>query len=265
MELNLKKRKVVITGGGDGIGRCLALAFADEGAHVAVCARSEERLQSLSVEMHGRGHVFHQADLTQKKDLVSFHKAVMDGFGGLDVLINNVGGILKMASFFELEDEDWEASFHLNLMPAVRLSRLFTHALKHSGSPRIINISSIAAIKPGEMFPHYSAIKAALSNLTSSLAQVLAPENILVNSVSPGPVWTRSWEVEAESIAKQSGSDLQKTRQEIQSQTSQNVLLKRMGVPEDILGIVLFLSSDYAAWITATNFTVDGGILQDTF
>ena len=264
MELNLKGRKVLITGAGDGIGRSLALAFSDEEAHVAVCARSENRLHSLSKEMQGANHIFHQADLTSKENLNGFHERVIEKFSSLDILINNVGGILKLATFFDLEDEDWEKSFQLNLMPAIRLTRLFLPALKLSSSARIINISSIAAIKPGEIFPHYSAMKAALSNLTSSLAQALAPENILVNSVSPGPVWTRSWETTAKDIAKQSKSDLKKIRQEVQTQTAQTVLLNRMGVPEDITGIVLFLASDQATWITATNFTVDGGTLKNT-
>ena len=265
MELDLTGRKVVITGGGDGIGRSLALAFAGEGARVAVCARSKDRLHSLEMEINGQGHVFFPSDLTKKEELEAFYKAVVDVLGGLDVLINNVGGIGKLATFFDLNDEDWEKSFQLNVMPAVRLTRLFSQALKQSGAPRIINISSIAAIKPGEIFPHYSAMKAAMSNLTASLAQTLAPENILVNSISPGPVWSRSWETEAESEAKQFGSDIQSIRTKIQSQTAQTVPLKRMGVPEDVTGIALFLASDKGSWITGSNFTVDGGIVGDTF
>ena len=265
MKLNLKDRKVVITGGGDGIGRSLALAFAEEGSRVGVCARSEGRLNSLAKEISNGGHVFYPADLTKRDDLEAFHEAVIKGLGSLDVLINNVGGILKLASFYDLNDDDWEKSFQLNLMPAVRLTRLFTNSLKLSEAPRIINISSIAAIKSNDIFPHYSAMKAALSNLTSSLAKILAPEKILVNSISPGPVWSRSWEVEAESMAKQSGTNIKTARAEIQSQTAQIVPLKRMGVPEDVTGIALFLASHHANWITASNFTVDGGIVGDTF
>ena len=263
MELNLEGRKVVITGAGEGIGRCLALAFGKEGASVAVCARNKNKLNELSREIQGKDHIFYQADLTHKSDLNDFHKQVMKEFDGLDILINNVGGILKLATFFDLEDSDWEKSFQLNLMPTVRLTRLFTKALKSSDSPRIINISSIAGIKPGNIFPHYSSMKAALSNLTISLAQTLAPENILVNSVSPGPVWTNSWETETKNTAEKSGSDFQKTKEEIRSQTAQTTILKRMGVPEDVMGVVLFLASDCAGWITAANFTVDGGVLQN--
>ncbi len=265
MDLDLEGRKVLITGAGDGIGRTLAFDFARMGAHVAGCARSEDRLTSLSREIEGKGHFFSPADLTQPEDIQSFHDGVMDAFGGLDVLVNNAGSILKMGGFFDVTDADWEDSFAINLMPAVRLSRLFIPTLKHSGAPRIINISSIAGSRPGEVFPHYSAMKAALSNLTVSLAQTLGPEKILVNSVSPGPVWTRSWESEAKAMSRQSGKKLHDVEEEIKAQTAESVLLKRMGMPEDVSGIVLFLASDHASWITGTNFAVDGGVTLNPY
>ena len=265
MELNLKGRKVVITGAGEGIGRNLALAFAAEGARVGVCARNKDRLRSLELEIGSKKNVFYSADLTKNDDLQSFYKVITDRLGGLDILINNVGGIIKLATFLDLTDEDWDNSFQLNLMPAVRLTRLFIETLKDSEASRIINISSISAIRPGDIFPHYSAMKAAISNLTSSLAKTLAPENILVNSISPGPVWSQSWENESAAVAKQSESDIKMVRANIQAQTAETVPLKRMGVPEDVTGIALFLASDRASWITGSNFTVDGGIVGDTF
>ncbi|GJL79485.1 MAG: short-chain dehydrogenase [Nitrospinaceae bacterium] len=260
MDLNLAGRKVLITGAGDGIGRTLALDFAEMGARVAGCARSKERLTSLSKEISSTGHCFHAVDLTRPEDIQRFHDQVMEAFGGLDVLINNAGSILKLGGFFDVSDDDWQDSFNINLMSAVRLCRLFIPTLKHSGAPRIINISSIAGSRPGEIFPHYSAIKAALSNFTVSLAQTLAPEKILVNSVSPGPVWTRSWEQEAAQASKNSGKSLHDISEDIKTQTAQGVLLKRMGMPEDVSGIVQFLASDRSNWITGSNFVIDGGV-----
>ena len=265
MDLSLKNRKVVITGAGEGIGRALAIAFAREGALVGVCARTSDRLNSLAEEIMGNGHVLQLADLTKQREIETFHQKILDSFRNIDILVNNVGSILKPGNFFELSDEDWQASFEINLMSAVRLTRLFIPSLKHSVVPRIINISSIAAYKPGNLFPHYSAMKAALSNLTVSLAQTLVPNNILVNSVSPGPVWTSSWEKEARQRAQKTEADFNKARDDLFNQTSQHVLLKRMGLPEDVTGLVLFLASDQANWITASNFTVDGGITQDPF
>jgi 3-oxoacyl-[acyl-carrier protein] reductase len=265
MDLDLKDRKVIITGAGEGIGRALALAFGKAGARVAGCARTQPRLHALEEEMEGKGHLFQTVDVTQPDQLQEFHDRVLEQLGGLDILVNNVGDIGKLATFHELTDQDWRDSFEINLLPAVRLCRMFIPTLKHSGAPRIINISSIAGSRPTQIFPHYSAMKAGLSNLTASLAQTLAEEHILVNSVSPGPVWSRSWENDAQETVKQTGKPLHEVEVEIKSGTAQSVPLKRMGMPEDVTGLVLFLSSDHASWITATNFTVDGGITQNPY
>jgi len=265
MDLDLKNRKVLITGAGEGIGRALALAFGKAGARVAGCARTQSRLHALEEEMEGTGHLFQSVDVTQEDQLQKFHDHVLEQLGGLDVLVNNVGAVGKLTTFHELTDQDWRDSFEVNLLPAVRLCRMFIPTLKHSGAPRIINISSIAGSRPTDIFPHYSAMKAGLSNLTVSLAQTLAEDHILVNSVSPGPVWSRSWENEAQEMAKQDGRPLHEVEEEIKSGTAQSVPLKRMGMPEDVTGMVLFLASDHASWITATNFTVDGGITQNPY
>jgi 3-oxoacyl-[acyl-carrier protein] reductase len=265
MEINIKGLKVLVTGASEGLGRDQAIAFSKGGARVAACARSEDRIKALSSELKGEGHLCLCADLSQAEATQNMVKKIMESFGGLDILVNNVGSILKLSTFLDLQDEDWEDSFKINLMPAVRLTRLLLPALKKSSAGRIINISSIAAGRPGEMFPHYSAMKAALSNLSVSLSQTLAADNILVNSISPGPVWSNSWESEAQAASQKSGEDIDDVRQRIQSQTSQSVPLKRMGLPRDITGLVLFLASDHGNWITGTNFTVDGGITQNPY
>ena len=254
---------MIITGAGDGIGRALALAFAKEGALVAVCARSQDRLDSLFGEIESAGHLFISADLGKVEGVEAFHESVMKQLGQVDVLINNVGAILKLANFFELTDQDWEDSFQINLMSAVRLTRLCIPSLKQSACARVINISSIAAASPQEVFPHYSAMKAGLSNFTVSLAQTLAPDQIRVNSISPGPVWSKSWEDVARE--QSNGSSLEQTRKEIMEQTGKTIPLNRMGMPEDLTGLALFLASDQSAWITATNFTVDGGLTRNPF
>jgi 3-oxoacyl-[acyl-carrier protein] reductase len=261
MGLNLKNRKVIITGAGDGIGRALALAFAKAGAQVAVCARSQDRLDSLFNELEGAGHVCVSADLGKAEGVETFYNKALKEMGQVDVLINNVGAILKLADFHALTDQDWEDSFQINLMSAVRLSRHCIPSLKNSACARIINISSIAAASPQDVFPHYSAMKAGLSNFTVSLAQTLAADKILVNSISPGPVWSKSWENEVQN----STSSPEQAKKEIMEQTGATIPLKRMGMPEDLTGMALFLASDQSGWITATNFSVDGGITRNPF
>ena len=261
MGLNLKNRKIIISGASDGIGRALALAFAKEGAQVAVCARNQGPLDTLSAEIEGEGHLFFSADLGKAEGVQAFHENVMNQWGHIDVLINNVGAILKLVNFFELTDQDWEDSFQINLMSAVRLTRLCIPALKQSACAGIINISSIAAASPQEVFPHYSAMKAGLSNFTVSLAKTLAPDKIRVNTISPGPVWSKSWEDEIQS----SGTDREQAKKQLMQQTGETIPLKRMGLPEDLTGLVLLLASEQASWITGTNFTIDGGLTGNPF
>ncbi|MBT6345822.1 MAG: SDR family oxidoreductase [Nitrospina sp.] len=261
MSLKLKNRKVIITGASDGIGKALALAFAQEGAQVAVCARNQAPLDALSTEIEGDGHLFFSADLGKVEGVQAFYENAMQQLGRVDVLINNVGAILKLADFFSLTDQDWEDSFQINLMSAVRLTRLCIPSLKQSTGAGIINISSIAAASPQEVFPHYSAMKAGLSNFTVSLAKTLAADKIRVNAISPGPVWSKSWEdeVQGDASAKESA------KKEIMQQTGQTIPLQRMGMPEDLTGLALLLASEQSSWITATNFTVDGGLTGNPF
>ena len=261
MASDLKGKKVVISGISAGIGRALALAFAQAGARVAGCARDEWRLQKTRKAMAGRGHVIACVDITQQVPLEAFYEKTIKAFAGVDILINNVGAIGNSVDFFQLEDKDWQAAFEANFMTAVRLCRLFIPHLRDSKAPRIINISSIAAEHPGQLFPHYSAQKAALSNLSMSLAQTLANDGILVNTISPGPVWTQSWEAQAQHLASRSDDDGDTIKQAMRSSVASTAVLKRMGAPEDITGLALFLASDQAAWITGSNFIVDGGVL----
>ena len=265
MDIDLKNRKVVITGVSEGIGRSLALAFGEAGAKVAGSARNYERLRVIESEISGTGHFFYSGDFSKSDDIQKFYDETISAMGGVDILINNVGSIQKLAGFFDLSDEDWQEVFDLNLMSAVRTCRLFSSSLKQSVSPRIINITSVAANRPGDVFPHYSAVKAGLCNLTISLARSLASEKVLVNSVSPGPVWSKSWDDEAKNIAEKSGNDLQGIVDEMRTSSAETLLLKRMGVPDDVTGLVLFLASDLSGWITASNFTVDGGFNQSPY
>ena len=259
----MKNRKVIVTGAADGIGRALALAFAKEGAKVAGCSRSAERLDSLEKEIKGSGHIFFAADLSNAAGINEFFSKTQEKFRGIDILVNNVGAVLKLGNFLEVSDQDWENSFQLNLMSAVRLCRLSIAALRKSSCPRIINISSIAASHPQEIFPHYSAMKAGMSNLTVSLAQTLADDGICVNSISPGPVWSQSWEKEIKSQASE--QSFEQVKNDIMGQTSINIPLNRMGMPEDLTGLTLFLASEQSAWITATNFVIDGGLTRNPF
>ena len=118
---SLKNRKIIVTGAADGIGKAIALAFGKEGAQVAGCSRGAGGLDALAKEIEGSGHIFFAADLSKPEGVNAFFNKVQDVFGGIDILVNNVGAVLKLGNFFEVSDEDWENSFQLNLMSAFRL------------------------------------------------------------------------------------------------------------------------------------------------
>ena len=183
------------------------MAFGEAGAKVAGSARNYERLRVIESEISGTGHFFYSGDFSKSDDIQKFYDETISAMGGVDILINNVGSIQKLAGFFDLSDEDWQEVFDLNLMSAVRTCRLFSSSLKQSVSPRIINITSVAASRPGDVFPHYSAVKAGLCNLTISLARSLASEKVLVNSVSPGRLRSKSWDQEAKRIDEKTGNE----------------------------------------------------------
>ena len=115
MDIDLKNRKVVITGASDGIGRSLALAFGVAGAHVAGCARNSDRLHTVAKEIDGVGHFFSSADFSKSRDIQKFHSEAILALGGIDILVNNVGSIQKLTGFFDLSDTDWQEVFDVTL------------------------------------------------------------------------------------------------------------------------------------------------------
>ena len=153
---NLEQKIALVTGGGSGIGKMISEVLAFTGAKVYITSRKLEVIENACEAINAKNPKhsveFFEGDLSSEDGIQKLINNFKEKEEHLDILINNVGGIGKLAKFFDLDDDDWENSFKLNLMPAVRLTRLFSKALKRSGTPRIINISSIAAIKPGEIF-----------------------------------------------------------------------------------------------------------------
>jgi NAD(P)-dependent dehydrogenase (short-subunit alcohol dehydrogenase family) len=183
-------------------------------------------------------------------------------FGSVDVLVNNAGkGSPK--PLFELTDDDWRASFELNLMSAVRLCRGAVPRMRARGGGRIINIASRVARQPDPYFAPYAAAKAALVNFTKALANAVAKDGILCNCVVPGLVRTEA----VEEAARQSATATGKTVAQVFAATlaKRPIPVGRMGEPADVAGLVVFLASPRASWITGSTFTVDGGIVPTIF
>lgn len=244
--LDFTGRRVLIAGGSKGIGRAMALAFASAGACVSVCARGEAGLTALRADAAALGLAVHtaSADLSQLDDIARWLGDAAQALGGIDVLVNNATGY-GMAD----DEAGWEASLNVDLMSAVRASRLALPWLQQSADACILNLASIAAQQPRPGGAPYAAAKAALMHYTTSQALALAPQRIRVNAIAPGSI-----EFEDGLWARRREQD-----PELYRNTLAKIPFGRFGEPAAIANAALFLCSPLAGWITGHTLNVDGG------
>jgi 3-oxoacyl-[acyl-carrier protein] reductase len=244
--LDFTGRRVLIAGGSKGIGRAMALAFASAGACVSVCARGEAGLAALRADAAALGLAVHtaSADLSRLDDIARWLGDAAQALGGIDVLVNNATGY-GMAD----DEAGWEASLNVDLMSAVRASRLALPWLQQSADACILNLASIAAQQPRPGGAPYAAAKAALMHYTTSQALALAPQRIRVNAIAPGSI-----EFEDGLWARRREQD-----PELYRNTLAKIPFGRFGEPAAIANAALFLCSPLAGWITGHTLNVDGG------
>jgi 3-oxoacyl-[acyl-carrier protein] reductase len=246
MDLGLKDRVAIVTGGSRGIGKAICLGLAAEGCSVALCARGEETLRQTEAELKVAGVkvLASVLDVTRTEDAERFISQVVSDLGRVDVLVNNVGGSRPGD-----DDEAWQGSIDLNFMSAVRCTRAVLPIMRAQGSGSIIHISSIYGRESGGG-PSYNATKAAMISHAKALALQLAPEGIRVNSVAPGSIrfpgggWDRRVQADPEAMA---------------AFVKNNIAAGRFGTVEEVADAVVFLASDRARWITGACINVDGG------
>jgi NAD(P)-dependent dehydrogenase (short-subunit alcohol dehydrogenase family) len=253
MELGLKGKVAVVTGGSQGIGKATALRFAKEGANVAICARNADRLEQASAELRKTGVevLSMSADCSKPEDIEKFIGAVVKKFGRIDVLVNNAGESQR-GKFLETDDAKWSSDIELKVFGAIRCSRLAIPHMKKQGGGRIINLNMVAAKQPGAaMFPTTVSRAAGLA-LTKGLSKELAPFNILVNAVAVGKIKSRQQE--------RSAVRLGLSVDEHYAKTGKTVPMGRMGESEEVANVIAFLASDASSYVTGTCINVDGGL-----
>ena len=260
MDLGLKGKVAVITGGSKGIGKAIALALAAEGAEIALCARGKEALLQAAGEVEKRGarSLAIPADLTKPDGPRRLVEKTIKRFGRIDLLINNLGGPLHFKGFLELTDKEWQATLALDLMVAARTCREVIPLMQRQGGGRIINIGSTSGIEMDEKFPDYRVAKAGLIALGKYLSVEFAKDRIIVNTVCPGAVWTPSWEYEASVLARQSGKSAKEIQKKLKQETGAAIPLG-IGSPEEVARLVTFLASPNVTWITGSTLRIDGG------
>lgn len=265
METNLKGKVVLITGAAKGIGRETAVAFGREGSRVALFDIDEAALAEAAsaVEAAGGTAAVFKADLSSASDIEEKVTAAIAHFGGVvDVLVNNVGsGAVR--TFDELSDADWDKTFSLNFMSYVRTTRVVLPVMRKQGHGSIVNNGSDLARQPEGVPIDYSASKAAVLALSKGLARTEGVNNIRVNAVAPGPVWTPFWTQPggfAETFGKFHNMEPQKAVEH--ELTLRQLPLGRLGKPEEVANVIVFLASDLASFVTSSVWGVDGGSIR---
>lgn len=247
MDLQLKGKNILITGGSKGIGKAIAHMLIAEGANVAIAARDPEILQQAKEELGGKTTIF-PADITNAAERQNLIQTFMKEFGRLDVLVNNAGGS-NGAGATETEMELFYDAMELNYFSAVHLSKLAVEHMKLAGGGAIVNITSVFGRESGGKVTYNNA-KSALISFTKSLADEVIPYGIRVNSVAPGSILheTGNWK-----------KRLEANPEEINAFVKNEIPAGRFGTPEEVANVVAFLASDKASWIVGASITVDGG------
>ncbi len=261
MDLGLKHKVAVITGGSVGIGLALANGLAAEGAHLALCARGEQRVKEAAEEIghrYGVKAIGVSVDVTKLEDIDGFVNVIEEEFGGADILINNAGTGSE-ETILEASDDRWQYYWDLHVMAAVRLSRALAPSMRARGGGVILNNASICATQPLGYEPIYNVTKAALVMFSKCLANELIPYNIRVNAINPGLVMTPDWQKTAKLLTE--GKDI--NWQEYLDQIARdNAPIGRFASPEEVANFFVFLCSPKASYCVGSTYYIDGGWLK---
>ena len=253
----LENRVAIVTGGAKGIGKAISLKFAEEGCDIVVNAMHIEGAEKVAEEVKkiGRRSLAIAADVADTAQVNNMVDRTIKEFGKIDILVNNAGGISEATggAIESTTDEDWNRIIGINLTGQFLCCRAVVPYMKKNRYGKIVNVSSMGAIHPPAPIVHYHSAKGGVLGLTTNLAYELRQENITVNAILPGPVLSEFFNKMLDSISEEEGKAFF-------NMLDNKVPMHRMGKPEEIAGVALFLASDMSSYVTGEAINVGGGL-----
>ena len=259
MDLKLNNKNAIVCASSQGLGKAAALDLANEGVNLAICSRDQAKIDKTKEEILQETDnkvkvIALKVNLDSSEEIQTFFKQVEKDLGSVDILVNNNGGP-PPSTFEDLSDEDWQKAFNATMMSCLRLSRLAIPNMKENGWGRIINISSVSVKTPVNGLFLSNSLRMGVLGWAKALSDELAPHGVTVNTVCPG--YTRTERVEAILDSQSKASGLKK--EDIEESIANNIPMKRVGEAEDLAGLITFLASEKADYMTGLAIQVDGG------
>ncbi len=259
MDLGLKGKVAIVTGGSMGLGYAAASELLREGCSVTICARNSERLEnaraSIQEKTGGQVHAV-RADMSVFEDIATVVEQTVERFGTVHILVNNAGGSITK-DFLDVRREDWGEIFQTILLGASEACRLVIPYMQKQQWGRIINVGSVSSKQPRQRRVLANAAKSALMSFTKTLAREFVQDGILVNAAVPGRFATH-WPERIERMAREQG----RTEEDVYAEVTRDITMGRLGEPEEFSAIVAFLASERASFISGAAFPIDGGELS---
>lgn len=257
MDLGLKNKVALITGASRGLGAATAEALAEEGASLVLTARGTESLNAQAERLgsaNGVKAVAVPADLTKEDAANQVVNTALDAFGGIDILVNSAGAS-QGGVFWELSDQVWQDSMDLKVMGTVRMMRAVIPGMIDRKGGRIVNIVGNTGMQPSPRLLPGASANAALLAITRGVAEDLAPHNIVVNALNPGPTRTERWTTLMDRLAESSGRSVA----DVERDYTEQIPMDRLASPAEMGRLAAFLASEKAANMTGACLTADGG------
>ena len=260
MDLGLRDRVALVTAASQGLGKAIALGLAEEGAKVAICSRSSNRVKAAADEIRTKTGAEVQAflaDVRKPASIKSLVKKTVEKCGRIDILVTNAGGP-PLATFPDLTDKRWLEGVNLTLMSVVRLIREVIPYMQEQKWGRIINMTSLTVKQPIDDLILSSALRPGVVGLAKVLANQLAKDGILVNNICPGYILTKRQDEIIAARAQKRGISVE----DYLAESTKPIPLGRMGEPAEVANLVVFLASERASYITGATIQVDGGLVK---